>query len=107
MIFDAAMTMIRLWVAEQHHNETSPYRFSELPNKGLGSAVGYTGMTWSGFRPSDDANTYGYSIPSNMYAAGALRRALYLNKAVWHSDEFNSVASQLLKDIEHGKAYLV
>ena len=26
------------------------------------------GMTWSGFRPSDDACQYGYLVPSNMFA---------------------------------------
>lgn len=60
-------------------------------------------MTWSGFRPSDDANTYGYSIPSNMYAAGALQRALVLNRAVWRSPEFEGAASKLLADIESGE----
>lgn len=28
-----------------------------------------TGMTWSGFRPSDDACTYHYLVPANMFAA--------------------------------------
>jgi meiotically up-regulated gene 157 (Mug157) protein len=59
-------------------------------------------MTWSGFRPSDDPNTYGYSIPSNMYAAGALQRALALNAAVWRCRKFHATASKLLADIEAG-----
>ena len=29
-------------------------------------------MTWSGFRPSDDACEYGYLIPSNMFASVVL-----------------------------------
>lgn len=102
LIYDAAMTMVRLWVNEQTHNESSPYRFSELSNNGLGPPVGFTGMTWSGFRPSDDANTYGYSIPSNMYAASALQKALVINSQVWHSEEFRIVASKLLRDIDDG-----
>jgi hypothetical protein len=43
LIFDAAATMVRLWVAEQRHNASSPYRFTELKNNGLGPPVGYTG----------------------------------------------------------------
>ncbi len=31
-----------------------------------------TGMTWSGFRPSDDACQYGYLVPSNMFAVVVL-----------------------------------
>ena len=66
--------------AEQHH-EASAYRFARtttiptetLPREGRGSAVADTGMTWSAFRPSDDACTYGYNIPANLFAADALR----------------------------------
>ena len=61
-----------------------------------------SGMIWSGFRPSDDANTYGYSIPSNMYAAGALERALELNKAIWRSDSFAAISSKLLSEVKLG-----
>ena len=59
-------------------------------------------MVWSGFRPSDEANAFGYSLPSNMYAAGALERALHLNRAVWRSEEFAAAASKLLADIAAG-----
>ena len=41
----------------------------------MGEPVGFTGMTWSGFRPSDDACRYGYLVPSNLFAARALRSA--------------------------------
>lgn len=66
--------------AEQRH-EGSPYRFSRetdiptetLARDGRGTPVGFTGMTWSAFRPSDDACTYGYNVPANLFAAQALR----------------------------------
>lgn len=61
------------------------------------------GMSWSAFRPSDDAQTFGYSIPGNMYVAGALERVLELNRAVWGSQDFHSKASRLLSDITHGR----
>jgi meiotically up-regulated gene 157 (Mug157) protein len=89
-------------VEQRHNATTSPYRFVELENEGLGTPVGYTGMIWSGFRPSDDENGYGYSIPSNMYAAGALQRALELNKNIWQSPEFEKLASKLLKEVVDG-----
>lgn len=65
--------------AEQRHDD-SPYRFSRettiptetLARDGRGTPVGLTGMTWSGFRPSDDACTYGYNVPANLFAAQAL-----------------------------------
>ena len=103
MIYDAVLLMVRTWVVEQKHNATTtPYRFAELDKDGVGNPVGYTGMIWSGFRPSDDENGYGYSIPSNMYAAGALQRAVELNRKIWQSAEFEKMASTLLKEVVAG-----
>jgi len=59
-------------------------------------------MTWSGFRPSDDPNSYGYSIPSNIYASSALYKILELNTRVWKSQSLHRKASKLLSDIESG-----
>ena len=58
----------------------SPYSFERfdcppgdtLANQGRGNPVGYTGMSWSGFRPSDDACQHNYLIPANMLAVVAL-----------------------------------
>jgi len=65
---------------EEQHHDRSPYRFERpgaiptetLTRGGRGSAVADTGMTWSAFRPSDDACTYGYNIPANLFASQAL-----------------------------------
>ena len=48
---------------------------------GHGRPVNVTGMTWSGFRPSDDACKFGYLIPSNMMAVVALGYAVELLQA--------------------------
>jgi meiotically up-regulated gene 157 (Mug157) protein len=45
---------------------------------------------------------YGFNIPANMYAAGALRRLLALNEALWGSAEVQRRAGQLLADISAG-----
>lgn len=72
--------IIEIWTIEQKHDELSSYRFQRencrptdtLTHDGKGSPTVYTGMTWSGFRPSDDACTYGYLVPSNMFAVVVL-----------------------------------
>ena len=64
--------LVETWQVEQYHEEQSPYRYPELKRNGLGTPVGWTGMTWTGFRPSDDPCTYGYHIPDNLFAAKAL-----------------------------------
>lgn len=71
--------MVVLFVLEQDHGQ-SDYTFvrktwrkeDTLINNGLGAEVAPTGMTWSGFRPSDDACEYGYLIPANMFAVVVL-----------------------------------
>ncbi len=103
---EAIRTVIRVWKSEQNH-ENSNYRFerdSELPtetlcNEGKGSPVGFTGMTWSGFRPSDDACTYHYLIPSNMLAAVVLKgvQNLPLEKEI--VEEANALAEQIEEGI--------
>ena len=102
LIFDAVVLMVDTWIVEQHHEEQSPYRYLKLSRDGKGEPTAYTGMSWTGFRPSDDACKYGYFIPSNIFAAGALERTLVLNQRIWHSQELQRKATRLLSDIEEG-----
>jgi uncharacterized protein len=76
----AANQNVTTWTVEQDHEAWSGYVFERLDapesdslvRDGRGPAVGVTGMTWSGFRPSDDACRYGYHIPANMFAVVVL-----------------------------------
>ena len=69
---DTFRTILSTWETEQCHFESSPYYFMRsncppsdaLSNGGKGTPVAYTGMVWSGLRPSDDACEYGYLFPS-------------------------------------------
>ncbi len=78
--YRAARAIVDLWTREQRHADASPYYFRRsdcppsdtLSHDGRGAPVAETGMTWSGFRPSDDACVYGYLIPSNMFAVVVL-----------------------------------
>ncbi|MDD4689301.1 MAG: glycoside hydrolase family 125 protein [Eubacteriales bacterium] len=84
---------VRQWTLEQNH-ENSLYRFfrktnrthDTIHNDGFGAPVAYTGMTWSGFRPSDDACKYGYLIPSNMFAVVVLGYIIEMVSAVFGDD---------------------
>lgn len=75
----AARLIVATIMLEQNH-ELSAYSFERfdcvpsdtLANEGRGNPVGPTGMSWSGFRPSDDACMYNYLVPSNMMAVVAL-----------------------------------
>lgn len=102
-------TIIDLWITEQHH-ENSPYYFirencpesDTLPHNGKGNPVAYTGMTWSGFRPSDDACKYGYLIPSNMFAVVVLGYVMEFAKTTWNDDTLYAKAEKLRGEIDSG-----
>ena len=94
---------------EQDHSR-SPYYFQRfdcpasdtLPHDGRGNPVGKTGMTWSGFRPSDDSCEYGYLIPSEIMAVCALRKAAEIATDVYHDDQTAQDAKALALEIEQG-----
>ena len=80
----ALHTIADVFETEQNHAQ-SPYRFERvdcppsdtLTHDGRGEPVAVTGMTFSGFRPSDDACQYGYLIPANLFAAQELEHIAY------------------------------
>lgn len=97
-------------VTEQNHDPLSKYFFRRMncpetdtmPNGGKGNPVGYTGMTWSGFRPSDDRCYYNYLIPANMMAVVAAKRAAKLLEAGWNDAVYTEKAARLALDIDAG-----
>ncbi|MGW0689231.1 glycoside hydrolase family 125 protein [Streptomyces sp. NPDC002754] len=122
---EAARAAISVWRTEQDHEHLSKYRFvrenvpptDTLQNAGRGTPVGVTGMTWSGFRPSDDACTYGYNVPANLCAAAALDGVAELARTVEDAelaDEADALAAELraatqrhgtVDHPEHGSIY--
>lgn len=106
----AARLIIETWRTEQRHEEQSPYRFERtncppsdtLERQGKGAEVGYTGMTWSGFRPSDDACKYGYLVPSNIFAVVVLRYVKEISEAVLGDSELAIEAEALAGEIDRG-----
>lgn len=87
-VLEKILDIIKL---EQNH-ENSTYEFERpdpwapsdsLRNGKRGTEVGFTGMSWTGFRPSDDSCLYQYLIPSNAFATVVLKR---LAKALRHAE---------------------
>ena len=69
----------------------------------MGMPVSYTGMTWSGFRPSDDACVFGYLIPSNMFAVVTLGYMLEIFNSFYADEtEFISKCKKLKDEINYG-----
>ncbi len=115
-VFDGSVhAMLQRIVAvmrvEQRHDRDSPYWFERprpaspldtLTHGGHGPPSSYTGMVWSGFRPSDDACAYGYLIPANMFAVAALRHVVEIARAVYDDRQLAEEAARLRDEIDRG-----
>lgn len=106
----AVCSIIDLWTLEQRHQELSSYRFERincpesdtLKNNGMSTPVNYTGMTWSGFRPSDDACVFGYLIPANMFAVVVLGYMEEIFGCVYTETEVAAKVAELKEKINKG-----
>ena len=111
---EAANKVIEVFTMEQDHENRSEYRFQRehcpftdtLSRDGKGALVkGNIGMTWSGFRPSDDACVYGYLIPSNMFAAVVLHYVEEIANTIYKEQQLaekaHTLAAEIAKAIDH------
>lgn len=108
---EGAKKIIEVFSTEQYHEEKSPYHFvrkntyftDTLSRNGKGALVkSGIGMTWSGFRPSDDACTYGYLVPSNMFAVVVLGYLEEIAGDILHDFKLKNDAATLRKEIYEG-----
>lgn len=109
--FQAAEVILTVIAREQRHGEASPYAFRRfdcppsdtLTHEGRGEPVGFTGMSWSGFRPSDDACRYGYLIPANLFAAAMLTELAPLAESLGRhaiADRARALAADIREGIQ-------
>lgn len=102
--------ILKVFEIEQNHANSS-YSFDRstskiedtLPNQGKGDDVKPTGMTWSGFRPSDDSCLGGgFLIPSNMFAVVILGYIEEIFKNTLDESDILEKANILKKEIQEG-----
>ncbi len=82
--------VLATFVDQQRKDSLGSYRFQRntpkasdtLINDGYGSPVSGCGLIVSAFRPSDDATTFQYLVPSNFMAVSSLRKAAEILGAV-------------------------
>ena len=105
----AAITNILKTFREQQRKDgNGPYKFQRrteratdtLPCDGLGNPVKPVGLIASSFRPSDDATTLSFLIPSNFFAVSSLRKAAEILKKVNHDEELSSQCIRLADEVE-------
>lgn len=106
---EGAKQILEVFRTEQYHEERSPYRFvrensfftDTLSREGKGAFTRPgCGLIWSGFRPSDDACTYGYLVPSNMFAVVVLRYLAEIAQEIYGDKELSAEAGALASEVE-------
>ena len=93
---------------QQRKNGVGPYHFQResiaptetLPGAGFGNPVRPVGLIASGFRPSDDACTLPFLVPSNLFAVRSLRQLAEMAHAVLHDDALASEADALAGEVD-------
>ena len=106
---NAIKVILDLLEREQNHDPNT-YRFERkdvrdfdfLSHGGYGSPVAYTGMIWSGFRPSDDACKFGYLIPANAHMAKVLEQLAELPNEVFSDQTSKDRALKISGEIKIG-----
>lgn len=104
-----AIENILLTFKEQQRKEgVGPYKFQRrteraldtLNNGGIGAPVSPVGLIVSSFRPSDDATTLQFLVPSNFFAVTSLRKAAEILKTVNNKVDLAKECSNLADEVE-------
>jgi meiotically up-regulated gene 157 (Mug157) protein len=105
---DAMRRILATMRAQQRKNGPGPYRFQRLdetptetlPNDGLGSPVHPVGLVASGFRPSDDACTFPFFIPANLFVVVPLFQLAEMAHTVLKDDTLAVEAHSLAQEVD-------
>ncbi|MDR1381957.1 MAG: glycoside hydrolase family 125 protein [Tannerella sp.] len=92
----AAGLIVKTFREQQRKDGLGPYKFQRkterqldtLCNDGYGAPVKPVGLIVSSFRPSDDATTLNFLIPSNLFAVTSLRQLAEISSEVTGSGAF-------------------
>lgn len=112
-VFDEAWlkaieNVLKTFHEQQRKEGVGPYKFQReterqldtLNNHGLGNPVNPVGLIVSSFRPSDDATTFQFLIPSNFFAVTSLRKAAEILTAVNNKPTVAKQCTDLAQEVE-------
>lgn len=100
--------IVKTFKEQQRKNGVGPYKFQRrterqldtMNNNGFGNPVNPVGLIVSCFRPSDDATTYQFLIPSNFFAVTSLRKAAEILTAVNNRTALANECNELAQEVE-------
>lgn len=104
----AVAVIVHTFKTQQRKNGLGPYKFERettrqldtLSNDGWGQPLNPVGLINSSFRPSDDATTYGFLIPSNLFAVTSLRQLSEISSKVTKDETFAKSCIALADEVE-------
>jgi uncharacterized protein len=83
-----------------HFQRTSRIPTETLPGGGYGAPVLPVGLIASGFRPSDDACTFPFLVPSNLFAVTTLGYLAQMANEILHDSALASQADALANEVK-------
>ena len=100
--------VIQTFKEQQRKNGNGPYKFQRkterqldtLNNNGWGNPIKPVGLIVSSFRPSDDATTFQFLIPSNFFAVTSLKQLAEIAQKVTRDSDLASKSLNLAKEVE-------
>ena len=83
-----------------HFQRKTERALDTMTNNGLGNPVKPVGLIASAFRPSDDATTFQFLIPSNFFAVSSLRKSAEILKKVNKNKKLANECLKLADEVE-------
>lgn len=104
----AIASVLKTFHEQQRKDGVGPYKFQRkteraldtVNNNGLGAPVKPVGLIVSTFRPSDDATTLQFLVPSNFFAVSSLRKAAEILDKVNGDARLSADCRQLADEVE-------
>jgi hypothetical protein len=112
-IFDAdwqkaAALIVKTFKEQQRKDNLGPYTFQRettqqldtVSNHGYGRPLKPVGLINSTFRPSDDATTYGFLVPSNLFAVVSLKQLAEISNEITGDKTFAKECNGLANEVD-------
>ena len=104
----AITNILKTFKEQQRKGRVDYYKFQRkteraldtLNNNGLGAPVNPVGLIVSCFRPSDDATTLQFLVPSNFFAVSSLRKAAEILTTVNQNTNLAQQCTDLAEEVE-------
>lgn len=106
---DAVSNILLTFKEQQRKDGLGPYHFYRVTDRtydtvgwgGYGAPVKPVGLIASVFRPSDDATTFPFLVPSNFMAVSAMKKAAEILSEVNHAADMSRACSTLANEVHN------